>query len=586
MKEILPAVYRIRKTMCVFFLIAPLFLNAQAPNWLWSRSAGATNGPTNRIDDARAITYTPDGNIVVAGYYQSLAIGFGNVIIPNSSTCDFGQCESDIFIVKYDPYGNVIWAKSAKGDNGDVIYAMCSDPQGNIYVTGEYASTYLVFDGGSSGNDTLFNYNQHACVFVAKFDASGNEIWAAKGQGVITALAKSICVDNNGNVIITGIFQGNTLTFGNTVLINADTTAYSLDIFVAKFYSSGNLAWAKKEGSVYFEEATGVCADQNGNVIICGTFYGIVMNIDTLTLTNNSISHTDIFVIKYDALGNLLWVKQPTGVNSDNAHSICCNQLGDIFITGGTISPDLYFGSSNGPAVHSNGGVYNFYIAKYNSFGNAVWASGAAGPSGVFGNGICTDANGNLYVVGEYMFPWAIFGNDTLFNAGNSNYSPDIFVAKYNSSGSLSWLKSSGSSSDDVGSAICSDQYGDVVIAGSFKSPTITFDQTLANTGTNYDAYVASLSSPAGTGGELYSSSISIYPNPFSSQATISSKEYLDKVTLAIYNSLGQNVSTVENISGTSINLDGTDFLPGVYFYELSDKYAQRIKTGKFIINH
>ena len=108
---------------------------------------------------------------------------------------------------------------------------------------------------------------------------------------------------------------------------------------------------------------------------------------------------------------------------------------------------------------------------------NWQWARGDSGiKNSDKGNSIYTDANGNSYITGSIGSPTVSFGNTNLFNTVSNSSLPslDIFIAKYDVSGTLVCAKNFGGSSDDSGSSICVDAMGNCYITGSFNSPVIS----------------------------------------------------------------------------------------------------------------
>jgi hypothetical protein len=117
------------------------------------------------------------GNLYIVGYFGWTAVDFdpGPGIFYMSA-----EGESDVFVLKMDRNGNLVWARSMGGEGEDIGRAIALDPAGNIVLTGYFTET-MDFDPGSG------TYNltavDHEDVFVAKLDTSGNFLWAAKMGG-------------------------------------------------------------------------------------------------------------------------------------------------------------------------------------------------------------------------------------------------------------------------------------------------------------------------------------------------------------------------------------------------------------------
>ncbi|MBI3502643.1 MAG: SBBP repeat-containing protein, partial [Bacteroidetes bacterium] len=109
-------------------------------------------------------------------------------------------------------------------------------------------------------------------------------LWAQHAGGTSYDEGRSIATDANGNVLVTGIFQSSTITFGTTTLTNAN--AGYPDIFIVKYDASGNVLWAKSAGGTSADYGYGIAADANGNVLVTGYFLSPAITFGTTTLTN------------------------------------------------------------------------------------------------------------------------------------------------------------------------------------------------------------------------------------------------------------------------------------------------------------
>ena len=139
-------------TIALFFVQIGVF--AQSPNYLWAKSAGGTSS-----DYGRSVATDASGNTFVTGVFYSTSITFGSYTLTNAGY-------ADIFLVKYDASGNVIWAKSAGGTSYDFGWSVATDASGNTFVTGRFKSPSITF-----GSYTLNNANVgYSDIFLAKLD--------------------------------------------------------------------------------------------------------------------------------------------------------------------------------------------------------------------------------------------------------------------------------------------------------------------------------------------------------------------------------------------------------------------------------
>jgi hypothetical protein len=311
----------------------------------WAKSVGEDGN-----DAGQSIHTDAANNVFVSGYFQSASITIGVNILTNASN----KGTSDIFIVKYDATGNVAWAKSAGGTSYDFGTGITNDVSGNVLLTGYFKSPVLTIGGVTLTNAT--SDGMVSDIFVAKFDAIGNVLWAKSAGGAADDGSNSICTDATGNVYIAGYFQSTTIAVGGITLTNTG----SYDIFIAKYDASGNVAWAKNAWGDSYDYATGVIADATGNVFVTGYFQSKTINFGSIALTNeNGGSISNIFIVEYDPSGNVIEAKSAGGADDDESNAISIDASGKPHIAGYFQSPTLSFG----PTTITNSGSSDILIA-------------------------------------------------------------------------------------------------------------------------------------------------------------------------------------------------------------------------------
>ncbi|MBI4647808.1 MAG: T9SS type A sorting domain-containing protein, partial [Bacteroidia bacterium] len=336
-----------------------------------------------------------------------------------------------IYISNYDTDGNLIWLKSA-GIANSIINSLKlnSDNAGNLYIIGN-------FGGGDPktltiGSVVLTSPSQTNIIFIAKYDSSGNPLWVKSitGSGGNTDTeVTNFFIDTYNNVYITGYFQSLSISFDSINLTNSGGS----DIFIAKYNSSGNVLWAKSAGGSSIDFSNDIASDDVGNVYITGSFSSPDMIFGNDTLININTSD-DFFLAKYNSSGNALWAKSAAGNGNDMGRSISIDAIGNAYITGGFKNPQITFDS----ITLTNTNLYSFkcFVVKYDSSGKALWAKSADGNIGNQGQNIITDVNGNIYITGTYNDDSIIFGNDTLLiiyaicDVMSGQLCSDIFLAK------------------------------------------------------------------------------------------------------------------------------------------------------------
>ena len=279
--------------------------------------------------------------------------------------------------------------------------------------------------------------------------------------------------DKSGNVYVTGSFTGTTMKLGSITFTNAGGSDY----FIAKYDPNGVLLWAKRGGGTGNDGGLAMAIDTSGNLFVTGYFASSTITFGTAPfLTNVSSGTADIFVVKYDQSGNAIWAKSAGSTGDDKGTSISTDASGNVLVTG-TYSGSFVYGST----TLGYAGNTDVFVAKYNPSGGVMWAASGGGSTGDLAQGVTADNVGNVYIIGEFSSPNVLFGSTVVTKFTSSQYYNDIYLAKYDSMGTLMWAKREGGTSDNTSKGIATDPSGNVFIAGGFSSTTITFGSTILN---------------------------------------------------------------------------------------------------------
>jgi hypothetical protein len=536
------------------FLLILISFNLPAQNFQWARQGGGTE-----YDYGYAIASDPSGNTYVTGYFTGTGT-FGSFTLVSTGL-------ADIFIVKYDQSGNVIWAKKGGSTNNDYGRGITVDGAGNIYITGNFSGTagFGSLNITSAGGDD---------IFIVKYNSSGNEIWAARAGSTGSDFGTGICVNNSGHLFLTGNFTG-TASFGIINLISAGAA----DIFIARYDSTGKPRWARRSGGNSGDGSYGAGCDASGNTYITGQFQGTA-DFGLFNLTSYSGS-VDAFTSKYDTDGNIIWVKQGGGTGTDFGNAINADRAGNVFVTG------QYAGSASFGGINLTGiGGNEMFVVKYNTNGDVQWAKMAGGTGFDYGVGIATDNQGASYVTGNYSST-AAFGPFNLTSAGGT----DIFIAKYDASGNIQWARSAGGPISDFGIGITIDSTGRNYITGGFFSTAVFGTFSLTSAG-GYEAYIASISSTVSISNEFTAVPVfeleQNYPNPFNPDTYIRySISESKNIKLVIYDISGKEIRTLvngfQNAGTYSITFNGNGLASGIYYYKISAGEFTDVRSMVFI---
>ena len=202
--------------------------------------------------------------------------------------------------------------------------------------------------------------------------------------------------------------------------------------------------WTKQLGTSEDDKGYGVTTDSSGNIYVTGTTGG---GLDG----NTNSGSNDIFLVKYNSSGTIQWTKQLGTSGYDYGQDVTTDSSDNIYVTGST-GGDLDGNTSSGGN--------DIFLVKYNSSGTKQWTKQLGTSSSDGGMGVTTDSSGNIYVTGTT-------GGDL---DGNSHSGQeDIFLVKYNSSGTKQWTKQLGTSSNDIGRGVTTDSSGNIYVTGETR---------------------------------------------------------------------------------------------------------------------
>lgn len=336
------------------------------------------------------------------------------------------------------------------------------DTENNVYAVGENGTGYYIVKLNSTGsvvwhkhlsaetNDIAFGVSvasSDISVYVAgrldgvstgfdalliKFDKNGVEQWTRSlATSGFSSQINSVYWDSDSAIYVAG-YTDNTANASQAMLL-------------AKYTSTGTLSWVRTlDNGATFEEARAVSSAAAGNVTMAGYSDNI-----------NSVAS----FAQYNTTGTIQWQRRLTGVTSETFSGICVDASSNVFLVGTTAS--------------QGAGGNDFLIAKYNSTGTIQWQRSLGGTGSEIGASIAFDSGGNIYVVGTTASQGA---------GGN-----DILIAKYNTSGTIQWQRTLGTTGSDAGRAVAIGPSDTLYVLGNTTITKIPSDGTLTGT---YGSYV------------------------------------------------------------------------------------------------
>lgn len=305
-------------------------------------------------------------------------------------TMSYGNGNYDIFLVKYNKFGSLIWNRTWGYGSADYCEHIAIDSQDNIYLTGQI-----------SGD-----------VILVKFDQAGNQLWNITWGDTEAESCFAVATDSSDNVYLSGL----TMSFG----------ADLVDMFLVKFNSSGDEQWYRLWGGSGWEVGRGLAFDSSDNIYIAGE-----------TNSYGAGDH-DMVLVKYSNMGVYQWNRTWGSFDSDDAYGVKVDNSGDIYVSGRMVNPfatvlvkydnsgtqvwnvtwpDIAAWERAPIALDSSDNIFlagskntlsakgpQICLAKFNSTGARIWNTTWGLNDDEYGEVINIDSIGNVYVGGFIKF--------------------------------------------------------------------------------------------------------------------------------------------------------------------------------------
>ncbi|WP_075341782.1 hypothetical protein [Tenacibaculum agarivorans] len=279
-------------------------------------------------NDTGAQDISTDGtNLYFTGTFRGTKMLDGNTITSSE------RFKTNIFYGKMNGGGSIISLLSSGGINTSDAVRISSDTSGNVYILGSR------FREESSFGGNPLTYKDFNNIFIAKFGASGNQLWARQADGVGNPgpAARDIVADEYG-VYITGYFH-TTLDFGSVVVKGKNAFSILFKSYVAKYDINGSNQWVKVSGGVSFDEPYRVATNGKGKVTISGRT-GAKATYECVELDYASQSYWGYNVRYHDATHPLAGslpanaAQKPAPANPISGDTVvCAGQSGVIYTT-------------------------------------------------------------------------------------------------------------------------------------------------------------------------------------------------------------------------------------------------------------
>ena len=417
-------------------------------------------------DYGYSVQQTTDGGFIILGHTSSSNSGTIQGLINNGNF--------DFFVMKLDASGNIAWQKLYGGSNADFVGYIRQTSDGGYIAAGYSMST-------NSGTLTGLTNNGLNDGWVLKLDNNGNITWQKLLGGLNDDFFTSVDETSDGGYVLTGFaFSSNSGT------LSGITNNGNGDYWVIKLSTTGNTIWQKLLGGTNSDIAESIDAFNDGTIVVAG--HTESSNSGTLSgLINNGSS--DLWILKLDDNGQIIWNKLLGGNSIDNSHEIQTTSDGGYFLA-------AHSSSSNSGALTGliNNGANDYWILRLDEGGTILWQKLLGGTLNDYPYSLDITNDGGVVISGSSMS--SNTGTLTgLFNNG----SDDAWVIKLNNAGYIHWQKLLGGSASDISRRIRQTNDGGYIIVGESLSSNTGSLAGMINNG-NTDCWVFKLD----TNGNLY----------------------------------------------------------------------------------
>ncbi|MCK5035633.1 MAG: T9SS type A sorting domain-containing protein [Candidatus Sabulitectum sp.] len=414
------------------------------------------------------------------------------------------------------------WTQAIGGPSAEAAYSVIQTSNGDFVVVG-------ITDSYGSGNGD---------IYMVKTDSSGDTIWwrafggtevdqgysvqeTSDGGFIIAGSSKSfgagdyeaylVKTSSSGNVEWSKVYGGTYPEHGNSVLQTSDggyivagsTSSFGaggIDVYLVKTDASGIVMWAKAFGGTGDEEAQSIQQTDDGGYIIAGR------------TTSSGAGSSDVYLIKTDSDGNSLWTRTFGGSSYDNANSVEQTSDGGYIITG---------------RYESANSVIKLYLIKTDSYGDAVWSKTIECNDYAVGESVGETTDGGFIIAG-----FTVFGTTNI----------DALLIKTDVNGDTLWTAAYGGTGSEAGYSVQQTNDEGYIIAGMTNSPGAD----------SIDVYLIKLETDTGIeeahGVNPMLALETAGPNPFSSSLTITySIPEQSRVELAVFDLTGRLVEELVN---------------------------------------
>jgi hypothetical protein len=354
----------------------------------WQNTIGGSGSDIQNV-----VLQTADGGYLLGGISNS------NISGDKTENCLGGM---DIWIVKTDATGNIVWQNTIGGSAFEDLY------ENTIIQTTDGGYLVGATSGSGISGDKTENTNGANDYWIIKLNASGNIQWQNSIGGINSDDLLAICQTTDGGFMLGGESKSN--ISGDKTENNIDVAMLTHDYWIVKTDSAGIIQWQNTIGGSEYDVLRDLQQTADGGYILGGTSLSNISG----DKTENCFGDEDYWIVKTDAAGDILWQNTIGGTNYDYCRCILQTADGGFLVGGDS------FSYVSGEKTESTNGSNDFWIVKLNSTGSILWQNSIGGSNA----DVLCDAHQTSdlgYILGGLSIS-NISGDKTEMTNGNFDY--------------------------------------------------------------------------------------------------------------------------------------------------------------------
>ncbi|OFX69666.1 MAG: hypothetical protein A2X12_01110 [Bacteroidetes bacterium GWE2_29_8] len=330
---------------------------------------------------------------------------------------------------------------------------------------------------------SFYSYNESGDLitnsFILKTDSLGNIIWLSELQGDKENVVSAITIDKNNNIVITGVFKNNLVVDGDILI-----TGSNYDIYILQYNQNGILNTGAYSKTNKLKQPMDIVTDANNDIYISGVYAGAD---DLWGAALPAYGSYDIFISKISSnYQYVYWTRTFGSSKSDAIYSIDVDSAGNLYGAG------AYSGSMNikNYILNSVDSSQDILLVKYDPDGNLLnYKSIGGSGTDLIRNILYDKVSNNIYLAGKFSNQLSI--NNDIFNAKGAT---DGILIKMDNNFNSKWIKTIGSSKDDIIQNISINKNGELFFVANYND-SMSYNNNMYFSKGDYDIFISKIDS-------------------------------------------------------------------------------------------